>query len=561
MTYVYSILRDNPIAVYPLDSGVVDSSGYNRDGATSGAPTADRPITAKGIASQYLDTAGFTYPITDIMVETKQLKSFSLEAWVKPHNATGLANILARDTSGLFIDEGILFFQVASPTVITSVEYEWLDVGQNLHVVGVYDTNDIYLYVNGVVVASAPVDDSLLIDGFMDTNPTLVTDTSGGARMSIDTVAIYNYPLSSKTIQSHYSVGTSYPNVSDISKGNGGHVYIMDADNATLRTSLNIDTADEWLDANLTNVGVIGDTLVNLIDSSTGNYELGTWERSISFAEEAGVILEGSSLTWEASPGVLVYTALNEDAYVLATNGAQPFSALDISTDQTLKVKIEFPAGIDPSVVNYMKFRAYTSKAIRGSDEAVPMTLTDPANVDLDVFNYNPVEFNDLGGMKLAASTGFTIAQDDNFGGYTAVEFTIFQTANAISKTLFSAGTHTITTNASGQWVPNSLVALVVDGVVVSSATTIALNRWHHVIAIFAEQASALTFLNTVACRIGYLATYTSQMSSLNTAGAQSIYQNWVGAPALQIVDDDLITVSETGSKAYTYDWAIQPAG
>jgi hypothetical protein len=561
MTYVYNILRDNPIAVYPLDSGVTDVSGFNRDGATTGTPTADRPLTARGIAAQYLDTAGFTYPITDIMVQNKQLKSFSLEAWVKPHNATGLANILARNTSGLFIDEGILFFQVASPSVITSVEYDWLDVGRTAHVVGVYDANDIYLYVNGEVVASASVDESILTDSLMDTAANLVTNTSGGAKMTVDTVAIYNYPLSSKTIQSHYSVGTSYPAVADISKANGGHVYFMNADSASVRVALNIDTDVEWQDADYVNAGSIDGELINLTDPTTGDYAAAVWEKSISFAAETGVILEGSSLTWEASPGVVVSTALNDDAYVVLANGGQPFAGLDITTDQTLKIRIELPTGTEQSTVKYMTFRAYTSKAIRGSDEEVAMTLTSPANVDLDVFAYNPVEFNDFGGMKLTTATGISIAADANFGGYTAVEFTVFMDANAVSKTLFAAGTHTITTNASGQWVPTGLTALIVDGVVISAATTITLNRWHHVIAIFAEQTSSITFLTGVASRLGYLATYTSQMAALTTAGAQDIYNNWVGAPALQLVDAAVITVSESDAKAYTYDWAIQPAG
>lgn len=557
MTYIYSILRDNPIAAYSLDSGVTDSSGFNRDGATTGTPTADRPLTAKGIAAQYLDTAGFTYPITDIMVAAKQLKSFSLEAWVKPHNATGLTNILARDTSGLYIDEGILFFQVASSTVITAVEYDWLDVGRTAHIVGVYDTNDIYLYVNGEVVASAPVDETILESGMMDTATNLKTNTSGGAKATVDSVAIYNYPLSSKTIQSHYSVGTDYPNVSDISKGNGGRVYFMNSDSATVRTAFDSD----FEGASFVNAEVIDGELVNLTDTTTGDFAAGVWEKSISFAAETGVILEGSSLRWEATPGVVVSIAMNEDPYTTAVNGGQPFAGLDISTDQTLKIKVEFPSGATQSVVKNMTFRAYTTKAIRGTDESVVMTLTNPANVDLDVFDYDPVEFNDNGGMKLDSTTGITIAQDLNFGGYTAVEFTVYMTANAISKTLFAAGSHTITTNSSGQWIPNSLVALVVDGVVIAGTTTIPLNRWHHVIAIFATQASTMTFLNTVAARIGYLATYTAQFTTLTSAGAQAIYKNWVGAPAIQYVDPASIVIAEGNVQAYTFDWAIQPAG
>jgi hypothetical protein len=560
MTYVYHILRDNPIAVYPLDSGATDVSGFNRDGSTTGTPTADRPLAARGIASQYLDTAGFTYPINDIMIATKERTSFSLEAWVKPHNATGLGNILARDTSGLFIDEGILFFQVASPSVTTRVMYEWLDIGKTAHIVGVYDTNEIYLYVNGEVVGSATVDDTVLDVGLSDTTTHFTTNSSGSYKMSVDTLAIYNYALSSDTINSHYSVGTSYPRAYDLSRGNGAHVYTMTADNANLKVALDIDSNEEWANASYTNCGSVDDELVNLIDPATGNYAAGVWEKVISFPDETGVIIAGSSLTWKASPGVLVYTALNDDAYVLLTNGGQPFSALDITTAQTLKIRIELPAGASQSVMKTMKFRAYKSKAVYGSDRDIPLTLSNEVTTELDVFGYNPVEFNDYGGMKVVSPASLSVAQDLNFGGYIAVEFTVFLSAAAISKTLFSAGTKTITTNGSGQWIPTN-VTLVVDGVQISGATTVALNRWHHVVAIFTSEANSMTFLNGVNGRIGYLATYTSGMSTLNLAGAQNIYNNWVGTPALQVIDANVVTISEYDAKGYSYTWAIQPAG
>lgn len=560
MTYVYHILRDNPIAVYPLDSSAADESGYNRDGSTTGSPTADRPLAARGIASQYLDGAGFTYPVEDIMIATKQHRSFSLEAWVKPHNATGLGNILARDSSGLYIDEGILFFQVASPTVITAVEYEWLDVGRTAHIVGVYDTNDIYLYVNGVVVASAPVDDSIRVDGIDDTTSTLATNTSGSFKMTVDTVAVYNYALSGYTISSHYSVGTSFPSVYDISRANGAHVYLMNSGNANLKLALDIDTDEEWSNASYVNCGSVDGELINLTDPTTGDYAAGIWERSIAFPDEASVILAGSSLSWKASPGVVVSTALDAASYAAATSGGQPFSALDLTTARTLKIKIELPAGTDPSFVKNMQFRAYNSKVVNGSDEEVLLSLTDEVTTELDPIGFNPVSFNDNAGMKIVSPASFSVAQDLNFGGYIAVEFTVFLTANAISKTLFAAGTKTITTNGSGQWVPTN-ITLVVDGVQISSATTVPLNRWHHVVAIFTSAASAMTFMNGVNCRVGYLATYTANMSSLNLAGAQNIYKNWVGAAALQQIEEDVVTISEFDAKGYSYDWAIQPAG
>lgn len=565
MTYVYHILRDNPIGVYPLDGNANDASGFDRDGATTGTPTADRPLAARGISSSYLDAAGFTYPIADVMMVTKHQKSFSLEAWVKPHNATGLGNILARDSSGLFIDEGFLFFQVRSPSAIVRVMYPWLETGKTAHIVGVYDTNDLYLYVNGEVVGSTPVDDSVKTLGFTDTSANLVTNTSGTFKMSVDTVAVYNYTLSERTIRSHYSVGTSYPGIVNISGGNGGHIYQMSADNAYLKMSLDIDSDEEWADANHLNLRSVNGQLTNLTDPTTGLYADGVWEKSIALTDETGILLEGSSLTWEASFGVVVQVALNESAYTTIANGGQPFAGLDITNAQTLKVKITMPGGSDTSYVRALYFRAYYSKVTKGTDVDVPMVITSAANIDLDIFNTNPAEFHDKGGMKIAFPASVAVAADTNFGGYKAVEFTVFLATAAISKTLFTSNaggsTPSITTNGSGQWIPNNLVALVVDGVVISSATTITLNRWHHVIAIFAEQNAALTFLNGVNSRLGYLATYPSGMFNLDTAGAQNIYKNWVGAASLQLIEDDAIAISEVGAKGYSFDWSIQPAG
>jgi hypothetical protein len=200
------------------------------------------------------------------------------------------------------------------------------------------------------------------------------------------------------------------------------------------------------------------------------------------------------------------------------------------------------------------------------------MTLTSPANITLDTLGYNPAEFSDNSGMKLVSPASLSIAADANFGGYNAVEFTIFQSAAAISKTLFKSGAvstiPSISTNASGQWIPNNLTALIVDGVVVSAATTITPGKWHHVIAIFATQSTALTFADTVDCRLGYIAVYPSGMAALTTLGAQSIYNNWVGAAAIQVLDDDTINLHEynfptsgVAARGYTYDWSIQPAG
>lgn len=564
MTYTYHVLGDNPVGLWPLDTNVLDFSGYDRDGSVTGTPTADRPLAARGIAAQYLDAAKYTYPVTDFMIINKHVNAFSLEAWVKPHNATGLGDIVTRDSSGIFIDEGMLFFQVVSASATAKIEYDWLRVGETAHIVGVYDANDIYLYVNGEVVGSAPV----LTLGITDTTTTLSTEASGGFKMTIDSVAVYNYPLSGRQVQSHYSVGTQYPNVTDISAANGGNIFLPTASHASVKTALDI-TGPEWLNAITTNMMLDEDYLVNVVDQDTGDYAAAVWERVIPFSEEA-VVLAGSSLEWESSPGVVVSTAIDSAAYATILSGAQPFSTYNIVTGGTLRIKIEMPAGSLQSEIRNMKFRAYYSKAIVGSDRDVAMTLTNPDNISLETAEFHPASFNDKAGALLATNAALVIAPDANFGGYTAVEFTFFQPASQNTKTIFTSAapssTPTITTNGSGNWVPTNLTALIVDGVVVASATAITPGKWHHVVAIFASQTTALTFGNAMNARIGYIAVYPT--GALNTAGAQQIYKNWVGAAALQIVDDDTVNLHEYNfpdsgkpARGYTYDWSIQPAG
>jgi hypothetical protein len=570
MTYIYHVLKDNPVGLWPLDGTVADFSGYDRDGATTGTPTADRPLAARGISAQYLDAAGFTYPVSDFMQTTKQNKPFTLEAWIKPHNSTGDGNIVMRDSSGLFIDEGYLFFQVASSTEIVKVEYDWLKVGEVAHVVGVYDTNDIYLYVNGEIVGSATIADSIRTSGFVDTSTNLKTNAAAGYKFTVDSVAVYNYALSGRTVQSHYFVGTQYPSVSDISASNGGNIYILASDRASLKASFDISGGD-WLDAAYSNMVVDGDSLVNVIDQEAGDYAAAVWEKAFPLTEEA-LSLAGSSLEWQGTPDVTVSVAIDGGAYSVISNGGQPFGTLDITAGVTLKVKVEMPGGSDQSVMREMRFRAYYSKAIVGTNADVLMTITNPDNVKLDTVDHNPAEFSDNGGAQLSTNAALAIAPDANFGGYTAVEFTFFQPASQNSKTIFTSGAPssipTITTNGTGQWVPTNLTALIVDGVVVSTATTITPGRWHHVIAIFASQTTALTFANAMDARIGYIAVYPSGMSAMTTAGAQQIYKNWVGAAALQTIDDDVINLHEynfpdsgTPARGYTYDWQIQPAG
>lgn len=529
--------------------------------------TNDRPIVARGIAAQRLySNASVTFPVTEVMTSGKEAQPFTLEAWVKPSNAIGVGNILSRNLSGIFIENGKLYFRVSS----AEVSWEWLKVGDPVHIVGVYDRTSIYLYVNGQIVGSAPI----LVNGISDTATTLKVATASGFDMSVDSIAVYNYALPSRSVNSHYVLGTNYPDVYDLSSANGGNVYLLQSDKAKLKYSINIDNDVEFRNSNMTGADSINNELVNLIDTNLGTYAAGVWEYSIPLTEEPGVTLIGSSLSWNASAGVTVQVAVNAAAYSTISNGGQPFSTLDISTGATIKIKITLPAGAQYTVKR-VTFAAYYSEAIVGTDSGLAMTITSPDNVSLDTVGYQPASFSNNIGMGLVSPSSVTIAAETNFGGLKAVEFTIFQTATStggqsvLKSNGGTAPTPDIVINTvTGSWTSQGLAALIIDGVSNGSITP-ALNTWHHVIAIFsAANASSVTLANGMNCRLGYLAVYPANLTTITAADAQNIYKIWAGAPALSVVDGNVVTIREynfpetsKAARGYAYDWSIKTAG
>src|SRR6185312_5126707 len=169
MTYIYSILRDNPVGLWSLDtltgSVFTDSSGYDRDATKTGSPTKDKPIISGGISAQYLSsTAKISYPIDNIMIQGRETWPFSLEAWIKPQSdAASMAPIIARNSSGLFVDGLTIKFVVHMSTTF-SIEYQNIKPGEIYHVVGTFDGVSIRLFVNGQEAASEIVTNDAFAD-------------------------------------------------------------------------------------------------------------------------------------------------------------------------------------------------------------------------------------------------------------------------------------------------------------------------------------------------------------------------------------------------------------
>ncbi|XAO35218.1 hypothetical protein SEA_FRANCOB_22 [Streptomyces phage Francob] len=561
MTYIYYVLKEGPIGLWSFDgTPLTDSSGYGNNATYSGSPTTTRPIVSGGVASQHVDSGDtINYPISSIMIEGRETRAFSLEAWIKPQG--GNSSIISRDNSGLFLDGMTLRFSVDFGT-LQSVEYKHLSTGNIYHVVGTFDGQSITLYLNGQAVASSEIDISA---GFDDTTSNLKTTAS--TSMVMDTPAVYNYALDSSAVNRHYYKGIDYPEVINLSLGNNGKAYEFSDTSASVYDEISFGESDSWSLGTLEpTLAEVNNRLVNLYDETSDSYLGGEWtyQYSVDADSGSGITLNGSRITWESLDTITVETSTDDTTWTPVTNGSSIVGTQSLSSGYAISVRVTVPSTTEQTYVDNLKIVFYKSKNIKGADESLLATFVNPLTVTLSDEELEPASFNDNLGVLLPANNGISIPADTDFDTYNAVEMIVKFDTSTASKTVLSVGSASITTNGTGQWTFTGLSALYVDGVAVTSPATIPAGLWHHVLAVFTGTTSPVYVGNNSAgtagypMRVGYLALYSNNITA---AMADAIYDTWVGTSAIRVNESSTVEVSEVGYKGYAYNWSITGAG
>lgn len=572
MTYIYHVLKDGPIGLWSFDSTPLnDSSGFGNTATYTGTPTTTRPIVAGGVAAQHVDSGDtINYPVSSVMIQGRETRAFTLEAWIKPQSGT--AAVLARNNSGIFLDGLILRFSMEFSELV-SVTYNHLDAGEIYHVVAVYDGKSMILYVNGQSVASTDIEDDILASEIADTTTNLKTTMS--TSMVMDTPAVYNLPMDFVRVSRHYNLGVNYPQVVNLSLNNGGKYYVFSDSFASVYSDFNFGDTDSWNAGTFTgNVTSVDNRLVNLFDETSGDWLTGTWtfQYSVASDEGAGIQINGSKINWYSSDTITVETSTDGTTWTTVTNGGSIVGIQDLSAGYAISIRVTIPTtSTEQLAVDNMSIVFYTDKSIKGSDEALLATFVDPITVSLASQAYPPAAFNDNAGVLLPTGNGVSIPADTDFDAYSAVEMTVKVDTSTASKTVLSVGSSAITSNGSGQWTFTGMTAVYVDGVAVTSPYTVPTGKWHHVLAVFSGTTSPVYIGNSSVgtasypMRLGYAALYAD---SLDSTEADAIYDTWVGTAAAQIEDESTTNISEhvysgTGGpfRGYSFDWSITGAG
>jgi hypothetical protein len=232
-TYRQTVLASTPVGYWRLDeqsgTSAVDLSGNNNTGTYTGGVTLQQVgAVGDGTYSTKFDGVDGWITIPD-SASLSPTAAVTVEAWVMPtaFPPSAANGIVCKDVGGttstnpayvLQIDQfGKAVFGINSlpDTFTTATASSALTLNRWSHVVGTYDGANMFLYVNGVQVATTAV--VVAIDNTTGTlnigrqKTTAVTTRFWSGR--IDEVAVYSTALTAATILTRYNIGLRRPSV------------------------------------------------------------------------------------------------------------------------------------------------------------------------------------------------------------------------------------------------------------------------------------------------------------------------------------------------------------
>ena len=212
-TYRGQRFADGPVGYWRLGdtsaTNATDSSGNGRVGTYETPYTLGATSLLTGDADPAVAFTGGRVTLPTSL--NPWAGDFTVEAWVKPSDATRYAALFSRET---YNTNGFRLGQQGNRWAFWSTESGGtmeikgavgsLAVGQTYHVVGVRSGTTFRLYVNGVEVASGSG------TYVAPTGGGWISAVGGGALTgTVDEVAVYPTALSAARIAAHYQAGTA----------------------------------------------------------------------------------------------------------------------------------------------------------------------------------------------------------------------------------------------------------------------------------------------------------------------------------------------------------------
>ena len=485
----YQALLDSGLTYAGINGmPVYDYSGNLNNGFASSASSKQlMPIISGGIRGTEVTS------LTEVYYEPKGIatkyykdNSFSIEAWCAlPANnvsATIVGDPLI-DT-GIFYENGNIVFKVGTNKVEHTVSN-----AQAIHVVGIFQSNLLSLYVNGSLVDT----ESLTSYQFSNELSSFKSGPCTG-RLVIDSVAFYRYALSGTQILNHYNEGTKEVNVSQIVSIDGGYLFSMNTESIQRRFSYTYPVSKLWGELDISAEYLSSDQSYVYIPESTG-------AKSFSFTDHFIVPdylgITTSQIHWENDvKGILVEASIDNLTWQTCVNGSPLpyFNKNDNQISDIIYLRVTLSSD-DSSrylpVLNSLDIAFYNSKNFYSDNSGYYASSS--YDYALPKVNSKTLSYNKNNGLIMYDGHGFSL---NGIPSVNSVEL-IF-TPQYDQNVLVSGASQIYEWTLSGAITNTGISSIYVNGINRTSETNVwdfmTVNTPHHIVINFTTAATSIKF-------------------------------------------------------------------
>lgn len=371
MSFILSILRDNPDAAFQISDVFNDKGKFNYSGSMLTGSMAKTLGCVSGSAnSGVLNRNAYGKVSGSPYVKGNERKEFSIEAIFTP------TDILASTTTfqspqriasapsqfdGLSIDGTVVSFTIRFQDVDpVTVSY---DIGfyQRVHAVGVKAANGIILFINGVSVATATFTDEQYAALFENTNNTGEAHTGytvGSQQIAIGFLGFYSYAMRTERVLKHYNSSITDQTMQIVRAAFKFEDLNIDSLNDDRYINIYHDSVVGWADPQLTGIGVSKTQLLRADASGTPEdgsivYTVDLSNPTVSNAYGLIVDVEGLGFKIQVSEDFLNWTDVPTGLFsTLFALGSWPI-------DTNVFVRIVLLASADDAYIDSIRIRGY----------------------------------------------------------------------------------------------------------------------------------------------------------------------------------------------------------
>lgn len=485
----YQALLDSGLTYADINGmPVYDYSGNLNNGFASSASSKQlMPIISGGIRGTEVSS------LTEIYYEPKGVankyykdNSFSIEAWCALPADNVIATIVGDPliNTGIFYENGNIVFKVGENKVEHTVSN-----AQAIHVVGIFQSNLLLLYVNGFLV------DTELIDSYQFSNE-LSNFKSGPCtgRLVIDSVAFYRYALSSTQVLNHYNEGTKEVNVSQIVSIDGGYLFSMNTESIQRRFSYTYPVSKLWGELDISAEYISSDQSYVYIPESVG-------PASFSFTDHFIVPdylgITTSQIHWTNDvKGILVEASIDNIVWETCLNGSPLpyFNKNDSQISDIIYLRVTLSSD-DSSrylpILNSLDIAFYNSKNFYSDNSGY--YISSSYDYALPKVNSKTLSYNKNNGLVMYEGHGFSLNGIPNVSSIELI-FTPQYNQNV----LVSGTSQIYEWNHSGDITTAGVSSVYVNGVNRTSETNVwdfmTVNTPHHIVINFSVAATNIKF-------------------------------------------------------------------